>query len=143
MSYKDPNEQRSYQLLWITKRRNTWIKENGPCQRCGSLIDLQVDHVDKETKKWNPSGIWSRNENDRESELTKCQVLCSICHNIKSSKEKKVSSVSMETKDTIKHLFKAGENISVIARQVAFSRRTVRRVLAGGETWPGSSVRRE
>lgn len=78
---------RAYQLAWINKRRDEWIKENGPCQVCGTWDDLQVDHKDHTQKKINPARLWSlaRNNPVRITELKKCQVLCGSCHRDKTS----------------------------------------------------------
>lgn len=78
---------RDYQLAWIQRRRDDWIAENGPCARCGSQEDLQVDHIDPATKSMNPARIWSLSAAKREAELVKCQVLCGACHREKTQVE--------------------------------------------------------
>lgn len=79
MSY-DKEKQSEYQLNWMNSRRDEWINENGPCAECKSSEDLEVDHIDPETKTWEPAQIWSRKKEDRDKELAKCQVLCHDCH---------------------------------------------------------------
>lgn len=71
---------RQYQLVWIKKRRDEWLAQNGPCKKCGSTEQLEVDHIDPSTKALNPTYIWSRKKADRDLELAKCQVLCRKCH---------------------------------------------------------------
>lgn len=73
---------RRYQREWIAKRRQDWIDENGPCAKCGSAEDLEVDHVDPSSKMFNPAAIWSLSRRNpvRVAELAKCQVLCYSCH---------------------------------------------------------------
>lgn len=71
---------RNYQREWLKARRDKWIEENGPCQKCGSTTNLEIDHIDRTQKKINVSQIWSRKEEVREAELAKCQVLCHDCH---------------------------------------------------------------
>lgn len=79
---------RQYQLEWIRKRRDAWIKsQGGKCVKCGSTEELHVDHIDPATKKYNPAGIWSRTAAVREAELAKCQVLCRTCHEAKTAYE--------------------------------------------------------
>lgn len=78
---------RDYQLAWIKKRRDAWIKENGPCAHCGSSKDPHVDHVDPKSKLLNPAGIWGLTAARRSVELAKCQVLCRPCHEAKSAAE--------------------------------------------------------
>ena len=82
-------EQRIYQLIWIKARRQEWIDENGPCNRCGSSDDLEVDHIDKSKKLMPVSSVWSMAKTNpkRIIELAKCQVLCGSCHLRKNNDE--------------------------------------------------------
>lgn len=82
MSYKNPEKQREYQRKWRASRRQSWLEANGPCIQCGALDNLEVDHVDK-TQKISHK-IWSWSEERRNEELSKCQVLCRVCHAAKS-----------------------------------------------------------
>lgn len=68
-------------------RRAEWIADHGPCQYCGSLGKLEVDHVDPATRMY-IGPIWSWPETRRLEELAKCQVLCRLCHIKKTSSEK-------------------------------------------------------
>ena len=54
---------------------------------CGSNQDLEIDHKDKSEKSFNIGLRLSVKNNKKE--LDKCQILCSICHNQKTSKENK------------------------------------------------------
>ena len=85
MGYKDPKRQRNFQRHWIRERKKTWIKENGPCANCGSKKDLEIDHVDPTTKI--SHRVWSWAEERRLLELSKCQVLCSTCHKLKTREQ--------------------------------------------------------
>jgi 5-methylcytosine-specific restriction endonuclease McrA len=78
--------QRAYQLKWLHARRLAWIEANGPCKNCGSIENLEVDHINPETKRMEPSAIWSCSAKKRMSELKKCQVLCEDCHEEKTAK---------------------------------------------------------
>ena len=78
MGYKDPSHMLKYQNNWMKARRLDWLKENGPCVRCGSILNLEVDHIDPDKKV--SHRIWSFNEERRKAELSKCQVLCEVCH---------------------------------------------------------------
>jgi 5-methylcytosine-specific restriction endonuclease McrA len=78
MGYKDPNKQREFNRRWIAERKATWIKKNGPCVKCGSDKDLEVDHIDPATKT--SHNVWSWTLERRNAELVKCQVLCYECH---------------------------------------------------------------
>lgn len=81
------DRKRQYQLEWINQRRLAWIAENGPCARCGSSDELEVDHVDRAAKSMHPTRIWSRRKEARDEELAKCQVLCGSCHKLKTAAE--------------------------------------------------------
>lgn len=83
MSTKDL--QREYQRNWIKKRRISWLREKGPCVKCGSWKNLEIDHKDR-TKK-SSHRVWSWAKKRRDIELSKCQVLCRQCHREKSTKE--------------------------------------------------------
>lgn len=78
---------RAYQREWLRRRREEWIAQNGPCARCGSTEQLDVDHIDAKTKVIKPSSIWGLSAPKRLAELSKCQVLCRACHIEKSKSE--------------------------------------------------------
>ena len=73
--------QREYQRTWMAKRRSDWFSENGPCVVCGSWDNLELDHIDPQTKV--SHRIWSWAKSRRNAELAKCQVLCTKCHDLK------------------------------------------------------------
>ena len=91
MPYKDPETrrafQREYQKKWMAQRRDEWFAVNGPCAKCGSWEDLQIDHKDPNKKV--SHRIWSWAKERREAELAKCQAMCRKCHNKKSAEEKR------------------------------------------------------
>ena len=78
MPYKNIEAKREYQRNWVAKRKSEWFLNNGPCVKCASWADLELDHIDPDTKVTN--SIWSWSEKRREEELAKCQILCSKCH---------------------------------------------------------------
>lgn len=71
---------KEYQKLWMRRRRTEWINENGPCKKCGTWNNLEVDHIDPNLKTIKPSSLWSRSLEIRLKELANCQVLCKSCH---------------------------------------------------------------
>lgn len=80
------NSKRQRELRKI--RRDEWIaSKGGVCAFCGSSNELQVDHIDPSTKKYNPYELWHRGEEFRNAELSKCQVLCYPCHKEKTKAE--------------------------------------------------------
>ena len=82
----------------IRRIRQQWLDENGPCCHCGSIYNLEVDHIDPSTKdprlvaKHKTSqqqNLWYWSKERREIELSKCQVLCQGCHKIKTREEQR------------------------------------------------------
>lgn len=76
--YLDKNKQRECGRDFLSKRREEWLLENGPCAKCGSREDLEVDHKDPLLKISHK--VWSWSEKRRKEELSKCQPLCVSCH---------------------------------------------------------------
>lgn len=88
MPYKDPESRRRNNQEWRLKRKAAWINGRG-CSQCGSFESLEADHIDPETKLYNPKYLWAMALDNpiRVSELEKCQVLCKACHRIKTNEE--------------------------------------------------------
>lgn len=78
--YKDIDQKRQYQLVWMWRRRLAWILENGPCSWCGSCADLQVSWKNPSRKVVKVASIWSRSDEKRTELLSECEVLCGGCH---------------------------------------------------------------
>ena len=88
MPYSDRATQNRFNLEWQRARRAEWIAENGPCANCGFWTDdLETDHVDPEQKV--SHRVWSWTKARRDEELKKCQVLCRLCHQIKTNRERR------------------------------------------------------
>ena len=88
MPYKDPIQSRNYKRNWMNKRRNHWLQYmGGKCVSCGSIDNLEFDHIDKSTKKYEPRMLWSRQLETIIEELMKCQLLCHECHILKTRME--------------------------------------------------------
>src|ERR1700737_409283 len=86
MPYKNKAIQRAYQLRSVKKRRADYIgKMGGKCSSCGSTEQLEIDHIDPETKT--DHRIWSWSHPRIEKELEKCQLLCRSCHVEKTARE--------------------------------------------------------
>lgn len=71
---------RKYQREWMAKRRAKFFNGRA-CASCGSLCNLELDHINPVTKV--SHCIWSWSERRRLLELEKCQVLCHDCHKLK------------------------------------------------------------
>jgi hypothetical protein len=78
MAYKDKDQQRAFQLNWITARRRKYIEAMGACFFCGKSWDIQIHHRDP--KKKFTHRIWSYAEDRIELELKQCIALCKHCH---------------------------------------------------------------
>lgn len=86
------DRKREYQLKWVRDRKKK-VEDflGGCCKLCGSVEKLEVDHLtwaDKHPdivgKGFPYTWAWFRIE----EELKKCQLLCKICHEEKTFKEK-------------------------------------------------------
>ncbi len=66
-----------YKLRW-QRVRAEWFTEHGPCVRCGSWENLEIDHKERNVKVNHKVWFWSKER--RDEELSKCQVLCHSCH---------------------------------------------------------------
>lgn len=84
MPFLDKELRLEYQRNWIRKRRNEYF-QGKVCIRCGSLDDLQLDHINPALKI--SHRIWSWSRDRQKLELDKCQVLCRKCHDNKTWKE--------------------------------------------------------
>lgn len=66
------------------RRRNRRLKFiqllGGKCQSCGSIEDLQFDHTNPRTKKFDFNQIKDSPESIISKELKKCTLLCRECH---------------------------------------------------------------
>lgn len=62
----------------------------GCCVDCGATEDLEFDHINPETKAFNILQGWGFAEERLIEELKKCQLLCSICHDIKTATDNSV-----------------------------------------------------
>lgn len=86
MGYKNLEVKREYQRKWVAKNRADFFDKK-VCVECGSPKKLELDHIDPELKI--SSKIWSWSLTRRESELKKCQILCTNCHKKKTSQYRK------------------------------------------------------
>ncbi|QYW02651.1 HNH endonuclease [Stenotrophomonas phage Marzo] len=59
----------------------------GKCVRCGSMCDLEIDHIDHLDKEFTISSSWGLSWDNLLPELSKCQLLCKSCHLAKSKEE--------------------------------------------------------
>jgi 5-methylcytosine-specific restriction endonuclease McrA len=84
MPHKDPEKYKQYMKDYMLKRyherRDKAIERLGGKCKCGSISDLQFDHINPTTKKFTIAKLSSINEEDFWKEIDKCQLLCNNCH---------------------------------------------------------------
>lgn len=78
--------QREYARKWIAARRASWFAVKC-CEWCGSIQNLELDHIDPATKV--DHKIWSWSLVRREAELAKCRPLCRPCHQSRSTEQQR------------------------------------------------------
>lgn len=59
----------------------------GKCYRCGSMDNLEIDHINPSNKSYTVARMWSIKETKLQEEIKKCQLLCQSCHNLKTLKQ--------------------------------------------------------
>lgn len=81
-------QKREYQRKWVATRRAEYLADKR-CVVCGSINELEIDHIDRTTKKYNPAALWgmSNTNPNKIAELKKCQVLCAVHHKEKTKAE--------------------------------------------------------
>lgn len=87
LPYANKDVQREFQRVWRAERRATFFADK-TCTRCQSTDQLELDHVDPNTKVYNPARLWSMSDDNpaKIAELDKCQILCNTCHKEKTMK---------------------------------------------------------
>ena len=68
---------------WIQRRISAVEYLGGSCIECGSLDNLEFDHIDPETKICSIAQASSFSEKRFWNEVDKCQLLCEDCHDKK------------------------------------------------------------
>ena len=123
-------EQREYQRKWVARRRAEWFADKA-CVDCGSIEELQLDHVDPALKV--SHSIWSWSKARRDAETAKCVVRCRPCHVIKtvSNGEKArgerhgAATISSEVIASIRARAAAGERQVDICKDLGLDKRYV------------------
>ena len=134
---RDREKHKIYRRLWMRRRRASFFSGK-VCVRCGASDDLELDHIDRNTKVHHCIWSWSRRR--RDEELAKCQVLCYECHLAKTSLENSVllcgrpSPCRKLTKEQVIEIFylrRAGWTHRAIAHHLGIGHPTVVRITKG------------
>lgn len=62
------------------RRQALIVLLGGKCTRCGSIKNLEFDHIDPKSKSYSISRILVHSWNKVLEEIKKCQLLCHECH---------------------------------------------------------------
>lgn len=85
-SYWSQPEMRHYQRDRRRARRAEFFADKA-CVDCGSTSELELDHVDPNTKAGHDVWLWS--EARRIEEIAKCVVRCRTCHQERHASERR------------------------------------------------------
>lgn len=70
------------------RRKEYLEKLRGKCKQCGAEENLEFDHIDPKSKKFNIGHLLNTSKEKTIIELKKCQLLCKNCHDKKTRKNK-------------------------------------------------------
>lgn len=69
---------------WKVRRNEAILQLGSKCVICGAIDDLQFDHINPSTKITTIGKMSTASEKKFQLELSKCQLLCSTHHKLKS-----------------------------------------------------------
>lgn len=145
MPYSDLIQQRKYQAEWMARRRANFFAGK-ECVDCGVKRDLTLDHIDPRAKI--DHRIWSWSQAKRETEISKCMVRCSHCHDVKTrlnGDNLPQAQIDFAQATAIRARYKMEQITQVeLAREYGLSRSQVGRIVRF-ESWPdpGTESRRK
>lgn len=123
MPMKTKESQREYQRKWKAARRLAWMAGKS-CRKCGSVSQLEVHHIDQSEKIDHKVWSWSNDRRDRE--LSKCEILCHLCHQMEHSK------LTKKQADEIRYLYETTKTSHrKLAEQFGVSNTTINDIVTG------------
>ena len=90
IKYREENREkiREQRRAHRDKRRAYCLEYlGGKCVKCGTIHNLQFDHIKREGKKYEITRKITNNFDSIKEELDKCQLLCAPCHLEKTASE--------------------------------------------------------
>lgn len=137
---------REYNRKRYHAKRKAYIEKlGGKCVSCGSVDELQFDHINPEDKSFSVGMLLSHSKSTVDNEIEKCQLLCKSCHTKKTKENKdgydkkakgeSVKNAKLTHNDVLKIISMLKEhNNSKISKMYDVSRATIRQIRIG-VTW--------
>ena len=85
--------------IYRKNKETVWMTLGNKCARCGCKHNLQLDHIDPQTKKFDVTPKLGSKLGPLWEEIHKCQLLCESCHREKNKEDQEV--IQMKRKDFI------------------------------------------
>ena len=85
--------------IYRKNKETVWMTLGNKCARCGCKHNLQLDHIDPRTKKFDVTPKLGSKLGPLWEEIHKCQLLCESCHREKNKEDQEV--IQMKRKDFI------------------------------------------
>ena len=76
--------------IYRRNKKTVWDFFGNECARCGCTHNLQLDHIDPKTKKFDVSQKLGGRLGPLWEEIRKCQLLCEPCHKQKTKEDQKI-----------------------------------------------------
>ena len=83
--------------IYRKNKETVWMTLGNKCARCGCKHNLQLDHIDPQTKKFDVTPKLGSKLGPLWEEIHKCQLLCESCHREKNKEDQEV--IQMKRKD--------------------------------------------
>jgi len=127
------------------RKRKLIDKLGGKCNKCGSINELQIDHINPKEKSFNISAL-IRSSRLVGQEIHKCQILCFPCHKQKNKidgsqnknrvrgEKANFSKLTNEMVISIRAHVKNGFPIRKLARELKLDRGTIQAIIHR-KTW--------
>ena len=87
-TWTNEEEKREYYRKYRDKFKKELVKKlGGKCGYCGTDENLEFDHIDRTTKKFNMADMMLHPRKEVLKEARKCQLLCPKCHDKKTRED--------------------------------------------------------